>query len=169
MKHITAITIAWSVIIGSSTLAQNNERQNERRQRPAPFQQFFTLPGIEFSTEQLEKIKELRKEFVPKLSENQDQWNGIITDEQQQARREAFRKARETGKKGRELREAVDAAIKFTDEQKKQRAAIQDERNELVSEIRTQLTALLTDEQRARVRQPRRVQQQITPTHADAR
>ncbi len=71
MKHITAITIVFSVALGSSTFAQDNDRQNEQRQRPAPFQQFFTLPGVEFSEEQQANVEELRKEFVPKLTENQ--------------------------------------------------------------------------------------------------
>ncbi len=165
----TFVAVVAACLIGGTGTAQDNDRQYEQRQRPAPFQQFFSLAGIEFSTEQLEKIEELRKDFVPKLTENQSEWNGLITEAQQQARREAFRKAREAGKEGQELRDFVDAALTFTDEQKKQRAAVQDERNELVSEIRTQLTALLTDEQRARVRQPRRIQQQITPTHADVK
>ena len=71
MKHITAITIVFSVALGSSTFAQDNDRQNEQRQRPAPFQQIFTLPGVDFSNEQQAKVEELRKEFVPKLTENQ--------------------------------------------------------------------------------------------------
>lgn len=44
MRPITAITLVLSVALGSSTFAQDNNRQNER---PAPFQQFFTLRGIE--------------------------------------------------------------------------------------------------------------------------
>jgi acetyl esterase len=168
MRQITTITLALSFALGSSIFAQDN-RQNEQRQRPAPFQQFFTLRGIEFSKEQQAKIEELRKDFVPKLSENQGKWDGVITEEQQQGRREAFQKARRAGKKGQELQDAINAAIKFTDEQKTQRAAIQKERNNLLGQIRTQLTALLTDEQRPRVRQPQRVQQQVRPTHADVK
>ncbi|MCB9924848.1 MAG: alpha/beta hydrolase [Planctomycetaceae bacterium] len=169
MKHLTAITVVLLAALSNSATAQDNDRQNERRQRPTPFQQFFTLPGIEFSKEQQAKIEELRKEFVPKLTENQEAWNGVITEEQQQARRQAFQTAREAGKEGQRLRDAVDAAIKFTDEQNEQRATIQQERNKLLSEIRTQLTALLTDEQRDRLPQRGRVQQQIPPTHADVK
>jgi len=169
MKHLTAITLVLLAALSNSATAQDNDRQNERRQRPALFQQFFTLPGIEFSNEQQAKVEEIRKEFVPKLTKNQDQWNSVITDEQQQARREAFQKARDAGKEGQELRDAVDAALKLTADQRKQRAAIQGERNQLLSEIRTHLTTLLTDEQQSQVRQPRRVQQQTPPTHADVK
>ena len=79
MKHITAITLALSVVLGSSIFAQDNNRQNEQRQRPVPFQQFFTLRGIEFSKEQQAKVEEIRKEFVPKRTENQGKWDGVIT------------------------------------------------------------------------------------------
>ena len=80
MRQTTAIIIALAVVLGRPVFAQDNDRQNEQRQRPAPFQQFFTLRGIEFSKEQEAKVEELRKEFVPKLTENQGQWNGVITE-----------------------------------------------------------------------------------------
>jgi acetyl esterase/lipase len=143
--------------------------QNERQRRPDPLQQFFTLPGIEFSQDQQAKVEAIRKEYSPKLAENQRKWNGIVTEEQAQARREAFQKARDAGKQGQQLRDAVDAAVKLTDEQKQQQAVIQEERNKLVGEIRSRLVSLLTDEQRSRFRQPQRVQEQIPPTHADVK
>ena len=77
MRPITAITLVLSVALGSSTFAQDNNRQNER---PAPFQQFFTLRGIEFSKVQQAKVEEIRKEFVSKLTENQGKWDGVITE-----------------------------------------------------------------------------------------
>jgi hypothetical protein len=48
MRQATAIIIAFAVVLGRPVFAQDNDRQNEQRQRPAPFQQFFTLRGIEF-------------------------------------------------------------------------------------------------------------------------
>jgi hypothetical protein len=48
MRQATAIIIALAVVLGRPVFAQDNDRQNEQRQRPAPFQQFFTLRGIEF-------------------------------------------------------------------------------------------------------------------------
>jgi len=77
MRQTTAIIIALAVALGSSIFAQDNNRQNER---PAPFQQFFTLRGIEFSKVQQAKVEEIRKEFVPKLTKNQGNWDGIITE-----------------------------------------------------------------------------------------
>jgi acetyl esterase len=169
MKQITAIALLLSVALGNVVSAQDNNQQNEQRQRPAPFQQFFRLRGIEFSKDQKAKVEEIRKEFVPKLTENQGKWDGVITEEQQKARRDAFQKARDAGKRGRELQELVTAAIKFTNEQKKQRVTIQEERNKLLGQIRKKLAAMLTDEQRAKTRQRQRVQNRIPPTHANVK
>jgi hypothetical protein len=122
------------------------------------------LPGIEFSEEQQMKVEEIRKEFLPKLAENQKKWDKVITPEQVQARREALQKARSEGKEGRELQNAANAAIRLTDEQRQQRTAVQKERDELSAQIRTKLIALLTEEQRRTVRQPRQTQQGVRPT-----
>ena len=169
MKQVTAIALLLSVALGNVVSAQDNNQQNEQRQRPAPFQQFFRMRGIEFSKDQKAKVEEIRKEFVPTLTENQGKWDGVITEEQQKARRDAFQKARDAGKRGRELQELVNAAIKFTDEQKKQRVTIQEGRNKLLGQIRKKLAAMLTDEQRAKTRQRQRVQNQIPPTHANVK
>ena len=169
MKQVTAITFLLIVAFGGSAFSQDANRQTERRERSAPFEQFFTLRGIEFSEEQQEKVEKIRKDFVPKLSGNQKKWDEVITDEQQQARRDAFQKARGEGKRGQELQDAVNAAVNFSDDQKKQRAVIQEERNKLLAEIRTQLIALLDDGQRARAGQRQRAQSSISPTHADVK
>jgi acetyl esterase/lipase len=147
-------------------LSAQDDRQ---RQPPDPFQRLFTLPGIEFSQEQQVQVAALREEFQPRLVEIQEKWNGILTPEQVRARNEAYRTAREAGKEGQELREAVEAAVGLTDEQKQQQADLQEERGRLLDEIRTRLIALLTDEQRARIRQPQRAQELIPPTHADVK
>lgn len=165
MRQLAAVICALALVFTSCLFAQQDTTQRDRR----PDQQFFTLPGIEFSKEQQAKVEAIRKVFLPKLTENQREWNGVITEEQLRARREAFQKARDAGKEGPELRDAVDKAVKLTAEQQKQQATFLEERNKLVADIRTQLMALLTEEQQARLRQPQRVQEQIPPTHADVK
>lgn len=164
MRPATAIVVALLIVIGGQLVAQEQQRQ-----RPDSFQRFFSLPGIEFSKEQQAKVEVIRKEFAPKLAENQSQWDSVVTEEQMQARREAFQKARDAGKEARELRDAVEAAVKLTDQQREQRAAIQKERDELLVAIRSELTALLTDQQRASVRRPGGNERQVPPTHADVK
>lgn len=165
--RLTFLSALFSILSGGDMLAQDNAQQNP--QRTDSFQRFFTLPEIEFSEEQQMKVQEIRKEFLPKLTENRKKWDGVITSEQVQARREALQKARSEGKEGRELQNAANAAIKLTDEQRNQRAAAQKERDELSAQIRTKLIALLTEEQRRTIRQPRQAQQGVRPTHANVK
>jgi hypothetical protein len=109
MRKITATSFALLFVAGSCLFAQQDTTQRDRR----PDQQFFTLPGIEFSQDQQAKVETIRKEFLPKLTENQRKWAGVIAAEQVRARQEAFQKARDAGKQGQELRDAVEAAVKL--------------------------------------------------------
>ena len=169
MKSAIAIVFGLNVAFGVQLLAQENSAQDNPRQHPDPFRRFFTSPGFEFSKQQQARVEEIKREFLPKLTENQNKWNGVITAEQLQARREAFQKARDAGKEGQELRGAVNAAVKFTADQQKQRAAIQSERNKILAEIRSDLVALLTDDQQTKFRQSQLAQEQIPPTHANVK
>ena len=102
--------------------------------------------GIELSEEQKQKVAELNKKYVPQLAEARKKIG--LSKEQRQARAEAFKKARADGKKGKEIREAANAAAKLTDDQK----AAAEELRTLQGEIRTALMGILTDEQKAGLR-----------------
>lgn len=169
MKPITAVILGMSTFMSGQLLAQENDAQPEQPQRPDPFARFFTLPGIEFSESQQAKVAEIEKEFRLKLAENLKKWTGIVTAEQSRARSEAFRKARDAGLKGDELRAAVSDAFKLSDEQRQQQQAVQAERNKLAAEIRTKLIAVLPAEQRARFQRRRQGVEPIPPTHANVK
>ncbi len=140
-------------------------------QRRDPSDRFFQFPGVEFSKEQQAKVEEIRKRYLSQLMDNQQAMNDLLTDEQRQAQREAYREARAAGKEGRELGRAVSEAVKLTDKQRRQRAEILEQREELLAKIRGELFEILTAEQR-RGRRPvrRRGDQPATPpTHADVK
>ncbi len=141
-------------------------QERDQTKQPAPFQQLFTLRGVEFSDQQQAKVVELRKQYTPKLVEIQRGRNSVYTREQRQARRDAFQAARDADKRGRELQEAVNKALKLTDEQTKKLAAIQKEQSALAAKIQTELRGLLTADQRKRLqnRQPA-----IPPTHRNVK
>ncbi len=172
MKRSIALSVVLTLTITGSLLSQENRQDSRRGQQPqqAAFQQAFTLRGVEFTQDQREKVDEIRTKYLPKLEETQKKQQGIFTDEQMQARREAFRAAREAGKEGRALQEAARAAIKLTEEQQKQLAAIQKERAELTTQIQSELKALLTREQRSQLRGQGRAGNRrppVRPTHPD--
>lgn len=112
---------------------------------------FALLKDIDLTADQKEKFDALKKEYGPKLSELSQKVNGIYTADQKKARQEAAKEAKDSGKKGKEAKAAVDAAIKLTDEQKKQIDEVQPKLEALQKEIREKLTGLLTDDQKAKL------------------
>ena len=171
MKQAIALSMTLTLILAGMALSQERRKKDTERAQPqAAFQQVFTLRGVEFSPSQQAQVEELRKKYTPQLIEIQKKYGGILTDEQRQAQREAFRAAREAGKKDAELRQAVEAAVKLTDEQKDQQAKLQQERNTLFAKIQEELRALLTDEQRKQLRPQGEARGAAQPpTHRDVK
>ena len=174
MRRAIALSVMLMLVITSSLLSQEKRQDSRRGQQPqeAAFQQAFTLRGVEFTQDQQKKVDEICTKYVPKLEEIQKNQQSIFTEDQMQARREEFRAAREAGKEGRALQEAARAAIKLTEEQQKQLAAIQKERTELTAQIQNELRALLTREQRNQLRGQDRAGSRrpaVPPTHPDVK
>ena len=108
--------------------------------------------SIELTADQKTKLDALNKEFGPKLAECRKKAASIITADQKKARAEATKKAKADGKKGKELRAAANAAVAITADQKAQQAECKKAMGALNKEIRTQFAALLTDEQKAKIK-----------------
>ena len=108
--------------------------------------------SIELSADQKAKVDALNKEFGPKLAECKKKANSIITADQKKARAEAMKKAKADGKKGKELKAAANAAVAITADQKAQQAECKKAIGALNKEIKTKFVALLTDEQKAKLK-----------------
>jgi hypothetical protein len=108
--------------------------------------------SIELTADQKTKLDALNKEFGPKLAECKAKANSIVTKDQKKARVEAVKKAKADGKKGKELRAAADAALAITADQKAQQAEVKKAMGTLQKQIKTQFVALLTDEQKAKLK-----------------
>ena len=108
--------------------------------------------SIELTADQKTKLDALNKEFGPKLAECRKKAASIITADQKKARAEATKKAKADGKKGKELRAAGNAAFAITADQKAQQAECKKAMGALNKEIRTKFAALLTDEQKAKIK-----------------
>ena len=108
--------------------------------------------GIELTVGQKTKVEALNKEFGPKLAECRKKAASIITADQKKARTEAVKKAKADGKKGKEVQAAANAAVAITDDQKAQQAETKKAMGALNKEIRTQFAALLTDDQKAKLK-----------------
>ena len=108
--------------------------------------------SIELTADQKTKLDALNKEFGPKLAECRKKAASIITADQKKARAEATKKAKADGKKGKELRAAANTAVAITADQKAQQTECKKAMGALNKEVRTQFAALLTDEQKAKIK-----------------
>ena len=149
--------LGLSALLAFPLLADDDDAQKDKakKKRPDPTARVFLLPdGVELDADQKAKLEELKKKYGPKISELQQKQASILTDEQRQARAAAVKQALDAGKKGKELREAVDAAVDLAEDQKKLMEETQAAQREVFQEARKEFMGLLTEEQRAKV-QPR--------------
>lgn len=165
MHRFAFCSMLSALLLATSLSAQNPEGPPANR-----FQQNFTLPGIQFNEEQQARIEELRAKYTPQLTELQQRQFRIDSPEQRRARREAVQAAREAGKNPAEQRAAGVAAVTHSEEQLKQLADVQRERNELVAKIQGELRELLTPQQRTQLQRSagqNSGQRRRPPTHRD--
>jgi hypothetical protein len=106
------------------------------------------LEKANLTDEQKKQIDEIKAKYSAPVAEARTAINGVMTKEQRQARQAATAKAREEGKKGEELKAAVDASLTLSEEQKKSLADAEAKMKTLQTEIRQAVLAVLTDEQK---------------------
>jgi Spy/CpxP family protein refolding chaperone len=157
----TCLTAALALVIGSA-MAAAQDKKGKAEKGPAPsavdrlgrFMERMSTLGqavqkMSLTDEQKTKITGLRQEIGPKLKEIMESMEGVLTDEQKQARTEAVEKANAAGKRGLEMMKAVQAAMKLTDEQQKKLEEPVKKLGELQSEFVKKIMGVLTEEQRA--------------------
>ena len=67
---------------------------------------------FELTDDQKTKVAELEKEFGPKMKELREKLDKVLTEEQQKARAAVLKDARTSGKKGKELHQAVKDSLR---------------------------------------------------------
>ncbi|MCA9113672.1 MAG: hypothetical protein KDA79_01205 [Planctomycetaceae bacterium] len=163
LRSVCLMTLAG--VLAAPLLAADGEaaapkkkaaRQQQQQRQQGRARNMFRLPkSIALSEEQQAKVDALSKEYAPRMGELLKKSNEILTEDQQKARREAFRAAREAGKKGKDFRAAVDAAVQLTDEQKQTQKAVRAEMQKLMEEGRSKLAEILTADQREQLKKAR--------------
>jgi Spy/CpxP family protein refolding chaperone len=157
----TALGLAVSLMLAGNLLAQDapkdstpkdtEKHQGQRggRMFAGPFE---LLKGIDLTTEQKDKIKDLKKEYGPKLKELAEKAEGVLTADQKKARDDAHKAAVDAGKKGRELMQATRDAVKLTDDQKAKQKEIRTAGQDLTKEIVEKIKSILTDDQKEQLK-----------------
>lgn len=146
MQRLTTWVLTGMLVLGVGVLNAADEKAKPKKgQGPKPGEQVFAVPEtIELSAEQKEKLEGLKKEHGEKAAALAKQMNDVLTAEQKATRKEVTAKAKEEGKKGKELRETVNAALNLTEEQKEKQASLQKEITALRMEV---MGKVLTPEQ----------------------
>lgn len=155
VARTTLMLLLAAVLVSPAMAAQKKKKKRKKKQRKARVVSIVRLPRAvlqTLTTEQKTQIAAINKEYGPKVVELTKKQNSVVTAEQRKARRDAFLAARKAGKKGKELRQAADEAAKITDEQKKQMAEIGKQLRSLRQEAQKKAVALLTDEQKSKLR-----------------
>lgn len=144
----TMILVLAILVLAASAESQAKEKK-AKKVKPAAVPAAFKLPaGITLSAEQQAKLDEIKTEFATRLADAQKKVDDVYTDEQKAARMAAREEAAAAGKKGKELRQAVAAAVTLTDEQRPKLTAAEKELKQLNKEARKQVLGLLTAEQK---------------------
>ena len=107
--------------------------------------------GLTLTDDQKAKIADIEKEFGPKLVAAQKAGE-VLTPEQKKAAGEAAKAAKAAGKSGKEAHQAVDAAVKLTDDQKAKQADAKKQVGGLQKELREKVMGVLTQEQKDQIK-----------------
>jgi len=161
MRSVCRVLLVAGLVLAMGELLLAAEGKRSRGPRPGggppefnrmmdPLAIVNRIPNL--SDDQKQKIENLRKEYEPKLSEFREKIEGVFTPEQKKAREEAIQKAKEQGKTGRELFEAIRTAFQMTEDQQNKMKELRTQMMQLTREIRDKLEEILTDEQRAALR-----------------
>lgn len=132
------------------------EAKKDAPKKPA-VNQLFTFPKNmkpAATEEQIQKMADLEKKYVPQMAEISKKIAAIQTPELAKARQAAIKQAATDGKKGKEAQEAGYAALKLSDDQLKGLKELEAARGKLGQEINKEKVALLTDEQKASLKAP---------------
>jgi hypothetical protein len=145
----TLPVFALAVCLAGLTLAEDKKPVEKKDDKKVVNTAPFNFPKqITLSDEQQKKLDELKAEYQPKLTELTKKVDAITaTPERKKARQEAEKKAKEDGKKGKELQAAINDANKYTDDEKKDIKDLGAARSKLMGEINKKKNALLTEEQ----------------------
>jgi len=154
----TVLVLAIALAIAAPALAQKKERPPREKKAPkcpAMAMMERMSENLNLTPDQKAKIEAIAKEFGPKMAEAQKKTD-VLTPEQKKAMQDAGKAAKEAGKKGKEARDAVDAAVKITDDQKAKMNEARKELGVIQKEMREQFMTVLTPEQKEQFKPKKR-------------
>ena len=149
---VTVLALAASPLLAEE--AKQNKK-NKGPQLPGPVRaELNLLKDMELTELQKQQVKDLETKYVSRFIELQDKMNNVQTAEQRAARVEAQKKAKTEGKKGPDVKAAIEAAAPMTDAQRSTQKELNKEMKMAHQEMHESLLALLTDAQKEHLPKP---------------
>lgn len=150
------LTVAIAMLMTAPLSAQQKQQKKGARHRlSAPARVLAridklhkSMEEMELSDDQEEAIKKIHEELGPKMKDALESLKEILSEEQQEAVKQAADKAKAAGKKGWAFFKAVDGAVKPTDAQKKKLEEVGKKLETLQKAVTKKIMALLTAEQK---------------------
>jgi Spy/CpxP family protein refolding chaperone len=143
-----ALALVASLVFVESLSAQQNGRGHRNREGfPSFIQMVEKNKDLKLTDDQKTKLAALDKQYAPKSKELVATMDKVLTADQKKARKEALDAARKAGKRGPEVRESIQAAMKLSDAQKAKLADGRKAMQTLNKEIRGKVSKVLTPEQ----------------------
>ncbi len=145
MKHPSQLLLGCvlAAITATPTLAAGKKNKKQDRHDPVAAIK-KKLAAADLPTDAREKADKVIADDGPKLKEAHAKVDAILTAEQKQAQHQARKDARSSGKKGKDAKADIAAAMKLTPEQKSKLSSAESEvksaQATLVRDLRTALT-----------------------------
>jgi hypothetical protein len=146
-----ALVATFCVLLAALTSPAAFGKAKQKRKADPAARIKKKLDAAELSAESKAKANKVIDEHAAKLKEAQAKVDAVLTAEQAQAQKQARKDARTAGKKGKEAKAALEAALKLTPEQKTKLAAAQTALQAAQGELTKALRGVLSSDEIAKV------------------
>jgi Spy/CpxP family protein refolding chaperone len=144
-----ALAVIVSLVLVDTLSAQQSGRgQRHRGGFPSLIQMIEKNKDLNLTDDQKSKLTALDKQYAPKQKELATTMDKVLTADQKKARREAVEAARKAGKRGPEVWQSIQAAMKLSDAQKTKLAEGRKAMQTLNKDVRGKVNEILTPEQK---------------------
>ena len=149
---LMAVALLALVAVPAAAADKKKEKKPAGPAIPGPVkQQLSLLKNIELTELQKQQVKDIETKYTSVFLELQSKLENVQSADERKARNEAAQKAKTEGKKGKDLKAAVDAAAPISDAEKAAMKAAQEEMKAVSKEMKDALLGVLTEDQRAKL------------------
>jgi len=149
---VLSVVMLAVLVAANADAADKKKKKADAKKGPSGLQLAQRLlKDIELTDEQKEQVEKIGQQYVAKLAAARKAISEAVPADVRKARAEALKAAKAAGKKGKQLREAVDGAVTIPEAVKQAVQEAQEGMKATLSEFRTAVIGVLTEEQKAKL------------------